>query len=123
MAAIGAESSVLFHSGGEPGGDGFMPQRWMRRARLALQEQIVGTLFDMADFQQRTPQREARFLANVVVFAFHRYFDFGAALDLPWQPSVWLPLVASLIRSFLFVIPARRESSVSVPLLGDPSRG
>ena len=100
MAAIGAERPVvLFHGGGEPGGDGFMPQRQMRRALdQVLQEQIVGTLFDMADFQQRTPQREARFLANVVVFAFHRYFGFrhgfGLALgSLRFGCHLWPPLI------------------------------
>ena len=71
MAAIGAERPVVFlHRRRKASRDCLLPKCQMRRALdQVLQEQIIGALFNMADFQQRAPQGEPCVLTNIVIRA------------------------------------------------------
>ena len=69
VAAIGAEGFVaLAHRDPEPRRDRFLPKRQMAGALdQVLQEQIVGALLAVADFDLQAEQLQPRFDADVVV--------------------------------------------------------
>ncbi len=78
MAAIGAETKVaLDHGLGKAGGNRLLAEREMAGALdQILQEQVVGALLRLAQAHLRTVQRQALFLADIVVQA-------GAGLACP----------------------------------------